>query len=379
MVDSRPNVWQMQSRQDIQGLIQALRYPDPEVRGRAAVALRTLDAVPAVPALKAALQDELDEQTSKYLKETLHILDQRTDVGLMAQSANLDGLINALKSARTETVIAAAKALGKLGNRLAVEPLIILFHNSTSPPAVRLAAAEALLELQSAPAVVTLLGALRRDSWQVRRNAAAVLGQIQAIWAVEPLAAALYDTHPVVRRTAAAALKRIGTPEAITALRSAVRGEQPTAAPSADEQTVHQTRDEQTPKVTTSSPPNAESAPRETRPAPPAAEQKTPSPPAALTAAPAPEFDTFSDTEQGEIRESHETHPSESTQPVVRVHKPPQPPTRPRIEVETAEIGPYQTGEQVKEDERPEPEKPTRGPIARMIAFLRRQGNTNHQ
>ncbi|MCD4684596.1 MAG: HEAT repeat domain-containing protein, partial [Anaerolineae bacterium] len=77
-----------------------------------------------------------------------------------------------------------------------------------------------LLKLQSAPAVVTLLGALRRDSWQVRRNAAAVLGQIQATWAVEPLAKALDDAHPVVRRTAAAALRRIGSADAINALRA---------------------------------------------------------------------------------------------------------------------------------------------------------------
>ena len=129
-------------------------------------------------------------------------------------------MIGVLKSRNPDSVITAAQALGVLGNRLAVEPLVILFHNSSSPPAVRLAAAEALLELKSAPAVVTLLGALRRDSWEVRRNAAAVLGQIQATWAVAPLTAVLDDPHPVVRRAAAAALRRIGTPEAIAALRA---------------------------------------------------------------------------------------------------------------------------------------------------------------
>ncbi len=138
----------------------------------------------------------------------------------IAKVQDVDRLIEVLKSRNPESVIAAARALGTLGNRMAVEPLVILFHNSSSPPAVRLSAAEALLELKSAPAVVTLLGALRRDSWEVRRNAAAVLGQIQAVWAVAPLAAALDDPHPVVRRTAAAALKRIGTAEAIAALRA---------------------------------------------------------------------------------------------------------------------------------------------------------------
>jgi hypothetical protein len=213
-------VWQLQSRQDKDALIAALRHPDPDVRGRAAVALRTLDATEAVPTLKEALRAETDEQVRRYLALALHVLDHRTDVGGIAKTQDVNRLVEVLKSRNPESVVAAAKALSALGNRLAVEPLVILFHNPSSPPAVRLAAAEALLELKSAPAVVTLLGALRRDSWEVRRNAAAVLGQIQAVWAVEPLAAALDDAHPVVRRTAAAALKRIGTAEAIAALRA---------------------------------------------------------------------------------------------------------------------------------------------------------------
>ena len=219
MVDSRPNVWQLQAQHNKPGLIEALRHSDPDVRGRAAAALRTLDAVEAVPALKNALHTETDEQVRRNLVLALHVLDHRTDVSRIAKSQDVNRLVEVLKSRNPDSVIMAAQALGALGNRLAVEPLVILFHSPSSSPAVRLAAAEALLELKSAPAVVTLLGALRRDSWEVRRNAAAVLGQIQAIWAVEPLAAALDDPHPVVRRTAAAALKRIGTAEAIAALR----------------------------------------------------------------------------------------------------------------------------------------------------------------
>ena len=217
---ARPNVWQLQSRRDVDGLITALQYPDAEVRKRAAVALRTLDATQAIPSLKAALHDETDTQVRGHLNMALHELDHRTDVRRMFQSHDLDGLITALKSRRQRTVILAARALGHLGDRMAVEPLVILFHSATSSPSMRLAAAEALLELKSAPAVVTLLGALRRDSWEVRRNAAAVLGQIQATWAVDPLAEALDDPHPVVRRTAAAALRRIGTAEAVAALRA---------------------------------------------------------------------------------------------------------------------------------------------------------------
>lgn len=210
----------MQSHQDVSGLIKALSYPDPEIRGRAAVALRTLEATDAVPALHSALEDELDEQARKYMQEALRLIDQGTNVAQLAADKDLGGLIEALKSTQAETVIQATQVLGLMGDRLAVEPLVMLFQNATYPPDVRLAAAEALLELKSAPAVVTLLGALRREKWQVRRNAAAVLGQIQAIWAVKPLAETLNDEHPVVRRAAATALKRIGTAEAMIALRA---------------------------------------------------------------------------------------------------------------------------------------------------------------
>lgn len=220
MTESRPNVGHLQSRRNVSALVEALRHTDPEVRKRAALALRALDAMSAVSTLKEVLRTEQDEQVRRHLSATLNALDQRIDVDALIAAQDVAGLTGALKSRHQDDVIRAARALGTLQDHSAVEPLVILFHNPSSPPNVRLAAAEALLDLQSAPAVVTLLGALRRESWQVRRNAAAVLGQIQATWAVEPLAAALDDAHPVVRRTAAAALRRIGSADAINALRA---------------------------------------------------------------------------------------------------------------------------------------------------------------
>jgi hypothetical protein len=127
------------------------------------------------------------------------------------------GIIKMLNSPKVEDLLIACQALAVIGDRQAAEPLVMVFRNPMLSNKARLAAAEALLKLESAPAVVTLLGALRRDDWQVRRNAAAVLGQLQATWAAEPLIKALDDQNPVVRRTAAAALRRIGTPEAVKA------------------------------------------------------------------------------------------------------------------------------------------------------------------
>jgi HEAT repeat protein len=325
---ARPNIWQLQSRRDISGLIDALRYPDPEVRKRAAVALRTLDATQAVPALKAASRQETDSRVQANLRSALHVLDHRTDITALIQTKDVPGLIKALNSRRPAHAVAAARALGKLGDRIAVEPLVILFHNPASTPEVRLAAAEALLELKSAPAVVTLLGALRRESWQVRRNAAAVLGQIQATWAVKPLAAALQDPHPVVRRTAAAALRRIGTVEAVAALRGHFT---PQAVAGKEQRETAQKQKAATPPVPAARKPRTEQARSTAQPARrklpprpavlpeepkqrPAAASEKPAKPKPLQATPEP---TSADTVPVETTPA-ETEPSEQPSRITR-------------------------------------------------------------
>lgn len=213
-----PNIWQMQSQGDTESLIDALRHSDAGVRRRAAAALRAIGAWHAVPALENALAAENDWQAHAAISAAVQYLDRDVHIEQMVKSKDLHGLSKMLNSPHLEDVLTACEALGSIGNRRAVEPLIVLFRNPMQPTKARLAAAEALLKLESAPAVVTLLGALRRDDWQVRRNAAAVLGQLQASWAVEPLIEALNDSMPIVRKTSAAALRRIGTPQSIEAV-----------------------------------------------------------------------------------------------------------------------------------------------------------------
>ncbi|MCS6871579.1 MAG: HEAT repeat domain-containing protein [Anaerolineae bacterium] len=214
-----PNIWLLQTKRDIDGLIAALRHPDPVIRRGAVAALRALSAWQAVPALQAQLVVENDWQVHAAISAALQYLDHDLHVEIMLKNRDVSGLIKMLNSSRSDDVITACEALGQLGDRSAVEPLIMIFRNLMQPAKVRLAAAEALLKLKSAPAVVTLLGALRRSEWQVRRNAAAVLGQLKAAWATEPLIQALKDPSPIVARTAAAALKNIGTSEALQAVK----------------------------------------------------------------------------------------------------------------------------------------------------------------
>lgn len=215
-----PNIWQMQSQSDIEGLIAALRNAEPGVRKDAAAALRAIGAWQAVPALKVALAVEQDWQAHAALNAALQYLDHDIHIETMIKHRDVDGLLKMLNSANVDDVMQACDALATTGDRRATEPLVMVFRNPLLPNKARLSAAEALLKLESAPAVVTLLGALRRDEWQVRRNAAAVLGQLQATWATEPLIKALEDSNPIVRRTALAALHRIGTPEALAAIKA---------------------------------------------------------------------------------------------------------------------------------------------------------------
>lgn len=221
--DFKADIWRLQAQLNTQGLVEALSDDDAGIRRRAATALRALDAFDAIPALKATLEKEGDPETRASILAALDILererDRQTDelreiASEPAEPTETQLQIERLKTGDEEFMIDAARILGELGDKDAVEPLVVLFNYPKTPIKVRLAAAEALLKLESAPVEVALLGALRSAEWRVRRNGAAILGQLKANWAVEPLARALTDPHEMVRKTALAALKHIDTPEA---------------------------------------------------------------------------------------------------------------------------------------------------------------------
>ncbi len=219
--DSIPNIWLMQTQRDSESLIAALRHPDPKVRRAAAVSLRIIGAEDATAHLREHLTSEPDPRVRVALMAALDHLDPRlTDTGSLINrkgkpQTRVERLIEHLTGNQPEAAIQAARALGEAGDKVAVPPLVIVFRNKRLQPAVRLAAAEALLVMNSAPAEVTLLAALRNEKWQLRRNGAAILGQLQATWAVEPLGAALHDENRQVAKTALAALRRIGTTNAL--------------------------------------------------------------------------------------------------------------------------------------------------------------------
>lgn len=214
----------MQAASDIKGLVTALKDPNPDTRRAAATALRALGSTTAIPGVQDALMQEGEPELREILVTTLEFLFAQNNSGLSttSDSRNIVRLIARLSGNHTEQAIRAAQELGDSREKLTVEALLLTFNNRTLAPRVRLAVAEALLKLQSAPAEITLLAALRSDQWMKRRNAAAVLGQMQADWVVEPLMNALHDPIEAVRRVSRAALERIGTPEALAAINAPV-------------------------------------------------------------------------------------------------------------------------------------------------------------
>jgi len=249
------DIWRLQSQFDNEGLIRALAHESPDIRRRAAVALRTIGATNAVAALRQALDRENDPDTRQAMLLALETLDEEAPpqaqaaeasppappppppsaVGmasppeppslptpkpskpvtskLSVDPAELGRLLAQLESTNPDEVVNAALRLGEMGDRTAAEPLVVLFTSPKTSGEIKLAVAEALLKLNSAPVEVALLASLRHTHPDVRRKGAAILGHLKAEWAIQPLGEALRDPVQIVRRTARAALKNIGTPE----------------------------------------------------------------------------------------------------------------------------------------------------------------------
>ncbi len=224
MSDFKPDIWRLQAQSDVNGLVEALHNDDATIRRRAATALRALGAVEVISVLEDLLKSESDSETREHMLAALEALQNELELQAAEnqprnlEMTEIEYLINQLDSRDPATVMEAAHALGELEDKLAVPALVSLFNDARISIKVRLAVAEALLKLESAPVEVALLGALRSGGWRVRRNGAAILGQLRAEWAIEPLAKALFDDHELVRRTAYAALRHIGTKEAKIAL-----------------------------------------------------------------------------------------------------------------------------------------------------------------
>lgn len=111
----------------------------------------------------------------------------------------------------------AAKALGRIGNERAVEPLIRALNHGNEN--VRECAAKVLWDIKDLRAIEPLIQALKLDpyNWRVERNAVDTLRKIGEP-AVEPLIRALKHKDVYVRENAAKALGMIRDERAVEPL-----------------------------------------------------------------------------------------------------------------------------------------------------------------
>ncbi|MBN2369433.1 MAG: HEAT repeat domain-containing protein [Vicinamibacteria bacterium] len=188
---------------DVPRLVEALENEDQDVRGFAAWKLGEIgpDARDAVPALMAMIERGRDsgEIATRALEH----------IGSQAVRA-VPTLISSLRDEDLHTRANAARALGRIGSREAVEELVIALSDDQG--LVRSEAARALgrIGVTAEPAVPALARLLSDTDEQVRAMAARALGFIPGATAAVPeLNAALHDDSPRVAREVRKALSRI--------------------------------------------------------------------------------------------------------------------------------------------------------------------------
>jgi len=181
----------------VRPLIEALRDSDRAVRAAATSALTSIGE-PAVMDLGSCLRDpdlSVQEAAASILSS---IADDRV----------IDPLTSALLSEDWVVRMHAAKAIGQLACPQAADTLVLLLQDKV--PAVRDEAMAALKTIGE-PAVTPLVEALRNKNWRVRLKATEALGVLGEKSAVQPLLAIVKtDPDTAVRQDAIRALGNIG-------------------------------------------------------------------------------------------------------------------------------------------------------------------------
>jgi len=220
---------EIKDRRALEPLMKA--FESKELRGRAAMALRYFKEPRVIKLLIGALHDQdayirsvsaeaLGEIGDKQAVDPIiELLNDKINRGKSQVSAavalgNLGGKKATpalLKSLRSENVYvreASARALGKIGDPTAVDLLIETTDDEGQR--VRAAAIEALGKLGSKRAVRTIIGGLNdQDHFAIRKNAAEALGNLGDHLAVEPLIESLKDKDYMVKQNAADALGKL--------------------------------------------------------------------------------------------------------------------------------------------------------------------------
>jgi HEAT repeat protein len=204
------------------------RIADPQAVGPLIAALANAD-----PWLAPRIADILARHGDVVIDPLLGLLTDARQHPARAWAANVLGevgaqrafavLVRCLDDPDDEVRAKSATALGRLGDRRAIPPL--LDHLLTDPaPFVRVRIASTLGDFGGPDVVDRLVRALGDPAWWVRMRGVEALEQIGPA-AEGPLLVALDDPDPEIRKRAAASLERLGVPAGL--LHSIERDDQP--------------------------------------------------------------------------------------------------------------------------------------------------------
>jgi HEAT repeat protein len=132
---------------------------------------------------------------------------RRPKVQRLKAKGDVDGLIEALDYQDDHNVrLAAASALGRIGDKRAVKPLIVALDDQRR---VKEISAQALGQIGDPRALEPLIKTLGVENWEVRSTVAKALGKIGDPRAIKPLISLLRDNSENVRWNASQALEAI--------------------------------------------------------------------------------------------------------------------------------------------------------------------------
>jgi HEAT repeat protein/beta-lactamase regulating signal transducer with metallopeptidase domain len=195
----------------LQGLTEALKDSDAEVRKQAMQALARIHAPGMYDVISQALKDPDAEVRQQAAFALSQMRDQRA----------VPSLIAALKDTDADVRQQAAFALSQVRSAEAVPALSAALKDADDD--VREQALFALSQIRDASAVPAITGALTDKAGNVREQAAFALSQLGDSKAVPALVAALKDKESGVRQQAAFALSQIGDESALEGLTAALK------------------------------------------------------------------------------------------------------------------------------------------------------------
>jgi len=222
---------------DAEAIVETLESGSASVRRRAAELLGEFDGhdrrEDVIDALVVAATDD-DDRVAAAAVDALDRLGDGALDRLVATAAGIElddaadwqkaeAFVAALESDRPELRMAAANALGELGQPEAVSALADRFDDPD--PRVRARAARACGQIGDPRATTALEGLLGDSSGSVRRAAAEALGRIGGRRALAALLELYDDPDPRVRRIAVGGLGAFDTDRPVDALAAALTDE----------------------------------------------------------------------------------------------------------------------------------------------------------